>query len=238
MRHQIHYLVFVLLLMVGCSGGRQQITTSSVSTDLTESEAVVDFSSGSESQSPTSGRHYRRINQPDPVDLMDVAIFQLDNGLTIYLTENHEEPRFYAEVVIRAGAKNDPEDATGLAHYLEHLLFKGTQELGTVDYEKEKPHLDRITELYEQHYSETDAEKRKEIYAEINAESQLAAQYAVPNEIDKLYQSMGASFKNAGTGQEVTIYQVNLPSNRLQQWAQIESHRLFGTPVFGCSIPS
>ncbi|MBO47033.1 MAG: hypothetical protein CMJ96_09095 [Planctomycetes bacterium] len=232
MRHQIHYLVFVLLLMVGCSGGRQQITTSSVSTDLTESEAVVDFSSGSESQSPTSGRHYRRINQPDPVDLMDVAIFQLDNGLTIYLTENHEEPRFYAEVVIRAGAKNDPEDATGLAHYLEHLLFKGTQELGTVDYEKEKPHLDRITELYEQHYSETDAEKRKEIYAEINAESQLAAQYAVPNEIDKLYQSMGASFKNAGTGQEVTIYQVNLPSNRLQQWAQIESHRLFGTPVF------
>ncbi|HIB91669.1 TPA: insulinase family protein, partial [Candidatus Poribacteria bacterium] len=84
----------------------------------------------------------------------------------------------------------------------------------------------------EQHFGEANPEKRKEIYAQINAESQLAAQYAVPNELDKLYESMGASFKNAGTGQELTVYQVNLPSNRLQQWAKIESHRLFGKPVF------
>ena len=125
MRHRIHYLVLALLLMVGCLGRRQPITTSSVSTDLIESETVVNLPSGSDSHSPISGRSYRRINQPDPVDLMDVVIFQLDNGLTIYLTENHEEPRFYAEVVIRAGAKNDPEDATGLAHYWNTCFSKG-----------------------------------------------------------------------------------------------------------------
>ena len=92
--------------------------------------------------------------------------------------------------------------------------------------------MDRITQLYEQHFEETTPEKRKEIYVQINTESQLAAQYAVPNELDKLYASMGASFKNAGTGQELTVYQINLPANRLQQWAKIESHRLFDKPVF------
>ena len=232
MRHRICYPFFTLLFLclIGCFGLRKSTTTSSILTDQIRSEnqsGKTGFPSSSD-----VNLAYRRINRPDPADLMDVAIFQLDNGLTVYLTENHEEPRFYAEVVARVGAKNDPEDVTGLAHYLEHLLFKGTQELGTIDYEKEKPHLDRITQLYEQHFGEANPEKRKEIYVQINAESQLAAQYTVPNELNKLYTSMGASSTNAGTSQELTVYQVNLPSNRLQQWAKIESHRLFGTPVF------
>ncbi|MBI1924770.1 insulinase family protein, partial [Candidatus Poribacteria bacterium] len=110
---------------------------------------------------------YKRINAPNPADGMSVQIYQLDNGLTVYLTENHEEPRFYAEVAVRAGSKHDPPEATGIAHYLEHMLFKGTQNFGTLDYEKEKPHLDKITDLYEQHFPETDPEKRAAIYAEI-----------------------------------------------------------------------
>src|SRR5437016_7230219 len=91
---------------------------------------------------------YKRINRPNPKDPMAVQIYQLDNGLTVYLTENHETPRFEAQIAVRAGSKQDPAESTGLAHYLEHMLFKGTTKVGTLDYEKEKPHLDRVTELY------------------------------------------------------------------------------------------
>ena len=88
---------------------------------------------------------YDRINQPNPADATDVHIYELDNGLTVYLTENHQKPEFYAEIVVRAGYKHDPPETTGLAHYLEHLLFKGTDRFGTIDDAKEKIHLDRIT---------------------------------------------------------------------------------------------
>ncbi len=174
---------------------------------------------------------YRRINTPNPLDPLDAHIYELDNGLKVYLTENHEEPRFYAEIAVRAGSKHDPADATGLAHYLEHLLFKGNQNLGTIDYEAEKPYLDRIEALYEEHFRTTDTARRAEIYAEINSVAQQAAAFAVPNEIDKLYNSMGASGLNAHTWHEETVYKVSLPSNRLEQWALIESDR-FVDPVF------
>ena len=169
---------------------------------------------------------YERINAPNPADPMDVHIYRLDNGLTVYLTENHQTPRFFAAIAVRAGSKHDPAESTGLAHYLEHMLFKGTRNIGTLDYEEEKVHLDRITELYEQHFHQTDPEKRKAIYAEINRQSQLAAQYAIPNEIDKLYKGMGGTAVNAHTYHEETVYKVELPSNALHQWAVIESERL------------
>lgn len=174
---------------------------------------------------------YKRINEPNPKDPMDVHIYELDNGLRVYLTENHEKPRFYAEIAVRAGSRHDPAETTGLAHYLEHLLFKGTTKLGTLDYEKEKPHLDRIVALYEQHFNETDEEKRKEIYAEINKEAQLAAQYAVPGELDNLFKAMGGTGVNAHTWVEETVYKVDLPSNRITHWAEIESER-FTDPVY------
>ena len=174
---------------------------------------------------------YKRINEPNPADLMSVQIYQLDNGLTVYLTKNHEEPRFYAEIAVRAGSKHDSPEATGIAHYLEHMLFKGNQNFGALDYDKEKPHLDKITELYEQHFHETDPEKRAEIYAAINQASQLAAQYGIPNELDKLYTVMGGRAVNAHTWVEETVYRVDLPANRLKQWATIESDR-FVNPVF------
>jgi predicted Zn-dependent peptidase len=174
---------------------------------------------------------YKLVQAPDPADPMQVHIYRLDNGLTVYLTENHQEPRFYAQVAVRAGSKNDPADATGLAHYMEHMLFKGTGRMGTLDYEKEKAHLDQVEALYEQHFTQTDPEARKAVYARINQENQLAAQYAVPNEIDRLYDSMGGRGVNAGTWEEGTLYEVDLPSNHLDQWARIESER-FSRPVF------
>ncbi len=174
---------------------------------------------------------YRQINTPSADDPLNASIYELDNGLRVYLTENHEEPRFYAEIAVRAGSKHDPADGTGLAHYLEHLLFKGNQQMGTLDYASEKPHLDRIVELYEQHFSETDETVRAEIYAEINREAQLAAQYSVPNELTQVFNAMGGSDLNAHTSNEETVYKIGLPSNRLAQWAEIESNR-FIDPVF------
>src|SRR5690606_32366422 len=128
--------------------------------------------SGNNAASASPG--YKRINQPNPNDPLDAHIFELDNGLRVYLTRNDQEPRFYAEIAVRAGSKQDPADATGLAHYLEHLLFKGNRELGTLDYEAERPYLEQIQDLYEQHFRETDPARRAEIYAEINRVSQQA----------------------------------------------------------------
>ena len=174
---------------------------------------------------------FKRVNAPNPNDPMDVHIYKLDNGLTVYLTENREEPRFYAEIAVRAGSKHDPAESTGLAHYLEHMLFKGTQDMGTLDYKKERVHIDRIIALYEDLFRETDPKKREAIYAEINKASQRAAQYAIPNELDKLYKAMGETGLNAHTWHEETVYKVGLPSNYLKHWAKIESER-FQNPVF------
>ena len=180
---------------------------------------------------PLAWAGYERINVPNPNDPMDVHIYRLDNRLTVYLTENRQKPRFYSEIAVRAGSKHDPANATGLAHYLEHLLFKGNRQFGTLDYAKEQPYLDQIEALYEQHFSEEDAGKRKEIYAEINRVAQEAAAYAIPNEFDKLYNAMGQSHLNAHTWHEETVYKVGLPANRLRQWAAMESAR-FVDPVF------
>jgi predicted Zn-dependent peptidase len=174
---------------------------------------------------------YKLIQGPAADDPMQTSIYQLANGLTVYLTVNREEPRFYAETAIRAGSVNDPDDLTGMAHYMEHMLFKGTSRIGTVDFEKEKVHLDKIEELYEQHFVETDSTKRKEIYAQINAEVQQASQYAIPGEIDRLFTAMGERGLNAGTSQEFIYYHVDLPANRLEQWAKVEAER-FREPVF------
>lgn len=210
--------VGLLLALIGCD---QSQPNNSPTTGQT----------GEAARDSQASAGYTRIHSPGADDPLAAHIFELDNGLRVYLTENHQEPRFYAEIAVRAGSKHDPADATGLAHYLEHLLFKGNQNLGTLDYEAERPHLERIVELYEEHFDTEDPARRAEIYAEINAEAQAASAYAVPNEIDKLYNSMGASGLNAHTWHEETVYKVGLPSNRLRQWAAIESDR-FVDPVF------
>ena len=174
---------------------------------------------------------YQLIHKPLDNDAMRAHIYELDNGLQVYLTRNSEEPRFYSEIVIRAGSKQDPEDATGIAHYLEHMLFKGTRQLGTLDFESEQIHLEKIAALYEEHFHTTDEEKRAVIFQSINKENQLAAKYAVPNELDRLYTSMGARYLNAHTSVEETVYKVDLPIDRLEQWSHIEAER-FDKPVF------
>ena len=174
---------------------------------------------------------YTLVHPPRTDDPMRVHVYRLDNGLRVYLSENHQEPRFYAEILVRAGGKHDPSDATGIAHYLEHMLFKGSGRIGTLDYESEKNHLDRIVELYEEHFGEQFEPRRQEIYAEINREAQAAAQYAIPNELVRMYTAMGERALNAHTSVEETVYKVDLPANRFDHWAKVESER-FADPVF------
>ena len=171
------------------------------------------------------------IHAPDPADPMAVHVYRLKNGLTVYLSENDQKPRFYAEIVVRAGSKHDPAVSTGIAHYLEHMLFKGTTRLGTLDYEAEGVHLDSIVALYEQHFAEIDSTKRRELYALINEQGQLGSRYAVPGELDRIYSALGAEGLNAHTWVEETVYKVDLPSNRLAHWAKLEAER-FAQPVF------
>lgn len=171
------------------------------------------------------------IEQPRPDDPLQVTIHRLPNGLTVYLSPNKGLPRVTAWISVRAGSKHDPADSTGMAHYLEHMLFKGTDRLGTLDYAKERVHLERIRALYEKLFKTKGEEARKKVYAEIDAENVKAGAFAVPNEIDKFYRTIGARGLNAFTSDERTTYIVDLPANRLEDWATVESER-FAAPVF------
>ena len=126
---------------------------------------------------------------------------------------------------MRTGSRNDPAETTGLAHYLEHLMFKGTQQFGTTDYAKEKPYLDEIEQRYESYRKMTDPEQRRKAYHEIDSVSQLAARYNIPNEYDKLMSSIGAEGTNAYTSNDVTCYVEDIPSNEVVNWAKIQSDR-------------
>jgi predicted Zn-dependent peptidase len=163
--------------------------------------------------------------------LMKVEHFTLPNGLQVFITPNKQSPRFYAEVAVRAGSKNDPAEATGIAHYLEHMLFKGSEDMGTMDFVKEKPLLDEIVKLYDIRFKEQDEAKRKELEKKINELSVQSSKFAVPADIDSLYSRLGGEALNAHTSFEETVYEIDLPKNRLEQWAKIESNR-FAKPVF------
>ncbi|HNW99625.1 MAG TPA: insulinase family protein [Bacteroidales bacterium] len=155
----------------------------------------------------------------------------LDNGLTVLLNEDHTIPLVYGGVVTKAGSKNDPSDHTGIAHYLEHMLFKGTEEMGTTDFEKEKPFLENIYALYDSLGQTVDENKRKEIQKKINEQSLKAGEYAIPIEIDKLIKSIGGSGMNAFTAEEMTFFYNAFPPNQFEKWLELYSHR-FTNPVF------
>lgn len=175
---------------------------------------------------PSDAKPYELVQSPLPDDPMGVWIYRLANGTTVMLSENREEPRIDGWMTVRAGSAKDPADATGMAHYLEHMQFKGTSRLGTLDWEREKPHLDEITRLYDELFHATEPEKRDALYARIDAANQEASKYAVASELDKLYDGLGFQGLNAFTSTDQTSYTVSFPSNRLEQWAEVETERL------------
>lgn len=171
-----------------------------------------------------NGYNYQQVEG----DETGVRIYKLNNGLTVYLAQNDDAPRIQTYIPVRTGSNNDPSDNTGLAHYLEHMMFKGTSKLGTLDWEKEKVLLDQISDLYEQHKSEQNPEKKKEIYRKIDEISQEASQYAIANEYDKIISSLGATGTNAHTWLDETVYKNNIPNNELEKWLKIEKERFSG----------
>ena len=142
-------------------------------------------------------------------DLTKTRIYTLDNGLKVYLSVNNERPRIQTFIAVRTGSKNDPAETTGLAHYLEHLMFKGTQLFGTNNPAAEKPYLDEIEQKYEEYRLITDPELRKQKYHEIDSISQEAARYFIPNEYDKLMAAIGAEGTNAYTSSSPFLRQSN-----------------------------
>ncbi len=158
-------------------------------------------------------------------DPMQTRIYTLKNGLKVYLSVNKDEPRIQANIAVRTGSRNDPAETTGLAHYLEHLMFKGTKQFGTSDSTAEAPLLDEIEQRYEAYRLLTDPEERRQAYHEIDSVSQLAAKYNIPNEYDKLMALIGSDGTNAFTSYDVTCYVENIPSNEVENWARIQADR-------------
>ena len=166
-------------------------------------------------------------------DMSQARIYTLDNGLKVYLSVNKGEPRIQTYIAVRTGSKNDPAETTGLAHYLEHLMFKGTKQFGTNNPEAEAPLLNEIEQRYEAYRKLTDLEARKKAYHEIDSVSQLAAKYFIPNEYDKLMAAIGAEGTNAYTSNDVTCYTEDIPSNEVENWAKIQSDRFKNMVIRG-----
>lgn len=163
-------------------------------------------------------------------DPMKARFYTLKNGLSVILSPTPKDPRIQAYVAIKAGSKTDPATNTGLAHYLEHMLFKGSDKYGSLDWKKEKPELDKIDALYETYNKTTDEAARKAIYKKIDSVSGVASKYAIANEYDKLMSSMGAQGTNAFTSFEQTVYTDDVPSSSIDKYLTVQSER-FRNPV-------
>jgi len=166
-----------------------------------------------------------------PGDPLKARIYTLNNGLKVYMSVYKDAPRIQTAIAVRTGSKNDPEDNTGLSHYLEHLMFKGTTHFSTKNFEKEKVYLAKIDSLFEIYRKQTDPEQRKNTYKIIDSVSNIAASFAIANEYDKMMSALGVKGTNAYTSVDQTVYINDVPSNQISKWFDIEFDR-FTNPVF------
>jgi predicted Zn-dependent peptidase len=162
---------------------------------------------------------------------LEADTFLLSNGLKVILCEDHSKPEIFGAVCVHVGSKNDPIDATGMAHYFEHIMFKGTDKIGTTDWGKEKILLDSISLLYDKLHETSDEKQRKDIQQKINELSIKASQYAIPNEVSSILKKMGGKGINAFTSYDITAYFNSFPSNELENWMDVYVER-FRNPVF------
>jgi len=160
-----------------------------------------------------------------------LSTFTLRNGATVYVWEDKSQPDVYGMVTFNVGSIDDPANYTGLAHYLEHVMFKGTQTIGCLDWEKEKPLYEQIIAKYDEMAATTDAKAKEALGLEINKLSVEAAQYAAANEFTLLVDGMGGQGLNAGTGYDQTMYFNTFPPTQLEKWLELYSERLID-PVF------
>ena len=205
------------------------MSTKNIITILLVVSAGIYLTINAKKQNKMIENNYESVDN----DPLNARIYTLDNGLKVYLSSYDDAPRVQTNIAVRAGSKNDPAHATGLAHYLEHMLFKGTDKYGTLDYSKEKPLLDKIESLYEEYRSVNmiDVDSRDKIWRQIDSVSGEAAKLCIANEYDKMLSGIGAKGTNAYTSNERTVYVNDVPSNQIEKWLKIEAER-FRMPVF------
>lgn len=189
--------------------------------------SVSTFIGCSKTVKVTSGKYPYEMVKGDP---LKARIYTLENGLKIYTTVYKDAPRIQTAIAVKAGSKYDPADATGMAHYLEHMLFKGTDEFGTKDWEKENAEIEKIIDLFDIYCQTTDSLQRKAIYHQIDSVSNVASKHAIANEYDKMLSSVGAVGTNAFTSVEQTVYINDIPSNQFEKWLNVEFER-FKDPI-------
>ena len=160
-----------------------------------------------------------------PNDPLGVREYTLDNGLKVFMSVYKDAPKIQTYIAVRAGSRNDPHETTGLAHYLEHMMFKGTQRLGTTDWEKEKVLIQKIEDLFEAYRMFDDPQTRAAIYHKIDSLSYEASKIAVANEYDKAMTAIGSTGTNAFTSNDYTMYVENIPNNQLETWCEIQADR-------------
>jgi predicted Zn-dependent peptidase len=199
MRKQVCIFLACLIVLVACTGNKYKMSENK----------------------DKNGYTYQSVSN----DPSGMRLYTLKNGLKIYLGVNKDEPRIMTMIGVKAGSNNDPEATTGLAHYFEHLMFKGTSSYGTKDWEKEKPLLDSISALFEVYRSQKDSIQRLNTYKRIDKFSIEAAQYAIPSEYAKMLAQIGASGTNAFTSNEMTAYINDIPANEIQRWLNLEKNR-------------
>ena len=168
-------------------------------------------------------------SQAEDLNALKVKEYRLENGLTVWLNEDHSQPKVFGAVVVKAGAKDCPD--TGIAHYFEHMMFKGTDRIGTLDYESEKVLLDSIAMKYDELAMTEDTAARARLQKEINELSIRSSEYVIPNEFNRLINRFGGSGLNVATSYDATIYFNTFSPQYMVQWAEINSERLIN-PVF------
>jgi zinc protease len=170
----------------------------------------------------TSGKYEYEYVTNDP---LKVRIYMLQNGLKVYLSQYESEPRIQTQIAVKAGGKNDPSQNTGLAHYLEHIMFKGTSDFGTTDWQKESSYLDSIEHMFTKYGTLTDSVERVNYYKLIDKVSNESSKLAIANEYAKMVGELGAQGTNAYTTEDRTVYINDIPANQLENWLQLEGNR-------------
>lgn len=165
------------------------------------------------------------------IQAQGLKTFKLPNGLSVFIWEDHMAPDVHGMVVCNVGAKEDPDNLTGLAHYLEHVMFKGTQKIGALDWEKEKPLYEQIIVKYDEMAKESDPVKKTEINKEINKLTVEASQYSLSNEFSVITRDMGGYGLNATTSYDRTVYYNSFAPGDVYKWLDLNSERLIN-PVF------
>lgn len=184
--------------------------------------SITIFAQNYQTSTQTEGGYSYEIVANDPTN---TRLYTLGNGLKVYLSVYKNTPRIQTYIAVKAGSKNDPSNTTGLAHYLEHMVFKGTSKIGSANWEKEKTYLNEIEALYEKYRLTKDSNERQKMYAKIDSTSGEAAKYAIANEYDKIVSLLGAKGTNAYTFVEQTVYVNEIPSNEIERWAKLEAER-------------